>query len=188
MSERSGPGAVRGTALSVAAAVGPGIPTLPTLAAAQAGPASPRTVHARADRRADRARRSGGDRFGPPPRPGQPRAVRARGSRAGRLVRARAHLGAGRAGGGHLGLAAGVKLLPRFTRSWWAAVVATAAVPLLLIPAGAYVVTPGLIATALGCRALLLRARGGRGPRGGRRAPAETVLTPAVRQGVPHLP
>ena len=40
MSERPGPGAVRGTALFVAAIVGPGILTLPALAAAQAGPAS----------------------------------------------------------------------------------------------------------------------------------------------------
>lgn len=43
------------------------------------------------------------------------------------------------------GLAAGIKILPPLSRSWWSAVVATAAVALLLVPAGLYLLIPAVI-------------------------------------------
>jgi amino acid efflux transporter len=48
-----------------------------------------------------------------------------------------------------LGLAAGIKMFPTGSRRWWSAVIATAAVTLLLIPAGIYLVIPTLIAVLL---------------------------------------
>jgi len=54
-----------------------------------------------------------------------------------------------------LGLAAAVKLLPRFGGWWWLAVVSTAAVAVLLVPAGLYLLVPAVIAVVL----FLLRGR-----------------------------
>jgi amino acid efflux transporter len=48
-----------------------------------------------------------------------------------------------------LGLAAGVKLLPRRTARWWLAVFSTVAVAVLLIPAGIYLLVPGGIALSV---------------------------------------
>lgn len=44
-----------------------------------------------------------------------------------------------------LGLVAALKLLPRFSRQWWYALVATTVVAVLLIPAGPYLALPALI-------------------------------------------
>lgn len=48
-----------------------------------------------------------------------------------------------------LGLAAAVRLLPRFTVRWWFAVLSTAAVAVLLVPAGKYLAVPAAIAGVL---------------------------------------
>ncbi|MGI3781360.1 MAG: GerAB/ArcD/ProY family transporter [Janthinobacterium lividum] len=44
-----------------------------------------------------------------------------------------------------LGLAAGVRIFPALSRSWWLSVIATAAVAFLLIPAGRYLLVPAVI-------------------------------------------
>lgn len=54
-----------------------------------------------------------------------------------------------------LGLAAAVKLLPARSRSWWLAVIATAAVSTLLVPAGAYLLAPIAIAACVTLRHLV---------------------------------
>jgi amino acid efflux transporter len=48
-----------------------------------------------------------------------------------------------------LGLAAGVRIFPALGRSWWLAVLATAAVALLLVPAGVYLLIPVVIAVCV---------------------------------------
>jgi amino acid efflux transporter len=58
-----------------------------------------------------------------------------------------------------LGLAAGIRLLPRFSGRWWLAVVSTVVVALLLIPAGPYLIVPGLIACPVVVSALTRRRR-----------------------------
>ncbi|GAA2215827.1 amino acid permease [Nonomuraea monospora] len=47
------------------------------------------------------------------------------------------------------GLAAGVRLLPRWSASWWCALAATAATATLLVPAGLYLLAPAVIAAAV---------------------------------------
>lgn len=46
-------------------------------------------------------------------------------------------------------LASGIVLIPRRSRGWWTALVATIAVALLLVPAGAYLAVPAVIATVV---------------------------------------
>jgi len=48
-----------------------------------------------------------------------------------------------------LGLAAGLKLLPAFGRSWWRSLLATAAVATLLVTAGIYLLAPAAIAACV---------------------------------------
>jgi amino acid efflux transporter len=48
-----------------------------------------------------------------------------------------------------LGLASGVRIFPALGRSWWSAVIATAAVALLLVPAGFYLLIPAVIAVCV---------------------------------------
>ncbi|SEQ41077.1 APC family permease [Microlunatus flavus] len=50
------------------------------------------------------------------------------------------------------GLAAGIKVLPTWSRSWWSSVVATAAVALLLVPAGRYLLIPAVVALGVVAR------------------------------------
>ncbi|MGW0226316.1 APC family permease [Streptomyces tendae] len=57
-----------------------------------------------------------------------------------------------------LGLAAGLRLLPRYSPSWWLALVSTAAVATLLVPAGVHLLVPAAIAVGV----LLHRGRHGR--------------------------
>lgn len=56
-----------------------------------------------------------------------------------------------------LGLAAGIKVLPVFGRTWWLAVLATAAVATLLVPAGIYLLVPAVIAACVTARSLIQR-------------------------------
>jgi amino acid efflux transporter len=48
-----------------------------------------------------------------------------------------------------LGLAAGIKIFPTYSRVWWLSVFSTAAVAVLLIPAGLYLLIPAVIAVAV---------------------------------------
>lgn len=57
-----------------------------------------------------------------------------------------------------LGLAAGVRLLPAASGKWWLAVVSTAAVSILLIPAGIYLLIPAGIAAIVLATEYLRRA------------------------------
>lgn len=47
-----------------------------------------------------------------------------------------------------LGLAAGIKVFPTYSRLWWLSVLSTAAVTVLLIPAGLYLLVPAVITVA----------------------------------------
>jgi amino acid efflux transporter len=58
-----------------------------------------------------------------------------------------------------LGLAAGVKIVPTFSRLWWLSASSTAAVAVLLVAAGLYPIVPVVIAVAvIGRHWLTLRA------------------------------
>ena len=57
-----------------------------------------------------------------------------------------------------VGLAAGLRLLPPFSRPWWLSVLATGAVTTLLIPAGTYLIAPTVIAAGITVRHLAGRA------------------------------
>lgn len=56
-----------------------------------------------------------------------------------------------------LGLAAGLRLLPTLSTSWWLSLLATAAVGLLLIAAGTYLLGPAVLAACVGARHLWQR-------------------------------
>jgi len=71
-----------------------------------------------------------------------------------------------------LGLAAGLRIFPTASRSWWLSAVATAAVAFLLIPAGAYLLVPALIGLVV-----LARHRATGKDRGG--DPADPPVVPA---------
>ncbi len=57
-------------------------------------------------------------------------------------------------------LASGLVLLPRWTRGWWLALVATAAVAVLLISAGPYLLVPAVLAACVLAARLRPRAEG----------------------------
>lgn len=56
-----------------------------------------------------------------------------------------------------LGLAAGLRIFPTFGRSWWVSLLATAAVLILLVPAGAYLLVPAAISGLVIARHVHLR-------------------------------
>ncbi|MGI3786244.1 MAG: hypothetical protein ACRYG2_36330, partial [Janthinobacterium lividum] len=51
-----------------------------------------------------------------------------------------------------LGVGAGVKVFPRYSRTWWLSVLATTAVAVLLVPAGIYLLIPAGIAACVVAR------------------------------------